>query len=159
MYYQGFNSEYFYIDTVLYYAFQSGDDDLEVDISGNGNDGQVIGAILSDFRGTYINGIDSELIKRGYVKFQQIADPTKYIYACNDVNGQQTKDPLNPPAGYNNGVVIPPNVVSDNRILYDNIQGSIGGVNNTYTEIDALTAPEYEVTKTADYISNVKVNA
>lgn len=138
---------------VLDYAFQDGDDDLVINTIDGGVSGEVVGAVLSDFRGTYIDGIDSVNINNGYSRFQQIADPTKFIYAAYTAAGVPTQTSI---AGYESPIEIPPNVVSNNKITYDGVLGSISGASNTYAELNALTLPEYEATKTADYISNLK---
>jgi len=128
------------------YDFQDGDDDLCVDVSGNGNDGTVMGAILADFRGNRIDGIDSALILNGYTLFKQIADPTKFIYAPYDINGQITKSVI---VGYNNIGEVPKNVISNNKILYDGVLGGVPLTDATFTNIhDLENSANIEITKT-----------
>jgi len=141
-------------NTKCEYTFQSSDDAIEVDISGNNGHGEWIGD-LEKIKANHIGGIDSTLINRGYSRFEKTIDNTKIITAAYDENGQPT---LLSYAGYNAPVEVPKNIISDNKILIDGIQIEAIKDNASYNDISSLENTAFiEIDKDVKAVYNLIV--
>jgi hypothetical protein len=146
---------------VQWACFNEGNGATINDLSGNGVDLTIENYVSLDTIWSNRSDIKKpQYIYNGFTLFQNATTPTMFIFATYDKNGLATKTSI---SGYNKLAEIPANCISQTGNTFtipESDENVLPAGTYNYDQLYALIQTAYlRITKTANYISNLKVRS